>query len=129
MKKIRLHCATLFLLPMLACGVKAEGIKEITKPYLGTYRAEQLYWGGDNVLPFVRDLKVELTDKKEVLVTYKQGFCTQTIAWSYKIDESGELWVADNAEAETWQKVRLEKGKLIAAIPIGHKTLHAVLSR
>ncbi len=127
--KIRLHCATLFLLPILASGIKTGGIKEISKPYLGTYRAEQVLWGSRDMLPFLKDLKVEITAKNDVVITYKQGLWTQSFAIPYKIDEKGDLWVKEREEMPTWQKVATEKGKLVVTLPLAGKTLHAVFSR
>ena len=127
--KLKLYCASLFLLPILASGVKTDGIKQISKPYLGTYRAEQVLWGSNNMLPFLRDLKIELTNENSVVVTYKQGFWTQSFSIPYKIDENGELWVKESAEITTWQKVTTEKGKLIVTLPLAGKTLHAVFCR
>ena len=81
------------------------------------------------MLPFLRDLKIELTNENSVVVTYKQGFWTQSFSIPYKIDDSGELWVKEREEVATWQKVATEKGKLVVTIPLAGKTLHAVFCR
>ena len=114
---------------MLACGISADGIKEISKPYLGTYRAEKVLWGSSDMMPLLKDLKIEITTKNNVVISYKQGFWSQSFAIPYKIDEKGELWVKEREEHPTWQKVTTEKGKLIVTLPLAGKTLHAVFCR
>lgn len=130
MKKMRLYCASLLcFLPMLTANVATDGIKQITKPYLGTYRAESLRLGNINVLPLLKDAKVELTADGRLLISYKQAFQTKIHEFAYKTDEEGRMFIGDSKTSENWQEIRYEEGKLYATVPFGGKTLRAVLSR
>ena len=128
-KSIKLGCVAIFLLPLLSAGVKTDGIKKISKPYTGTYTAEQVLWGKDDVLPMLKDLKMELLPKGQLRLTYKQFFKTQTQYLSYKIDEDGELWISDKEQNGNWHKATCEKGEIIVTAPLGNKTLYARFSR
>ena len=128
MKSIRLSCAAVFILPLLS-SIKTDGIKQIAKPYTGTYRAEQVLWGEEDVLPMLKDLKLELLPKGQLRVTYKQFLKTQTQYFSYKIDEDGELWIRDEEQSAEWHKAQCEKGVIALTAPLGGKTLYARFTR
>jgi len=130
MKKIRLLCGAAFAaLPLLAVTVKTDGIKGIAKPFTGTYRAEKVLWGKDEVTGLLKDLTIELTPEGDINLTYKQGLKTQTHNFSYKV-EDGKLFVGlEEGAVEGWREAKYEKGKIYLTMPLGQKTLNAVFSR
>ena len=130
MKKIRLYCAScLIALPMLACVVKTDGIKQIAKPYEGTYKAERIIWGEEDIMPLVKDLKLSLSDGGKLLLTYKQGLKTQSQEFRYKV-EDGKLYIGEKEGGkDNWKEMQYEKGKICLTIPLAGKTLHALFTR
>ena len=125
----RAFVCAFFALPLLMGNIKTQGIKGITKPYLGTYRAEKLLVGEEDVLPKFKDLKLELTTDGKMLISFKKGFFTQKHTLLYKVQD-GKLLVGDSSLTETeWREVRYDEGKIIVAMPFGDKTLYALFER
>ncbi len=117
-------------LPLICGNVQKEGIKGIAKPYTGTYKAEKVLYGEENVMPLLKDLKIELCADGKLKIVYKLGVKTQTKQLRYKVDEQGKIFVGEEHSNETeWKEVVYDKGKLIATFPLGKKTLHAVFER
>ena len=129
-KEWKLCCASqFFALPLLVGNIKTEGIKGITKPYLGTYKAEKLLWGEEDVLSQLQDVKLELTTDGKMHLTCKKGFFTQTHTLLYKVKE-GKLMVGEESLPEKeWREVRYDKGQIIIAVPFGDRTLYALFER
>lgn len=125
----RAFVCAFFVLPLLMGNIKTQGIKGITKPYLGTYQAEKLLVGEEDVLPKFKDLKLELTTDGKMLISFKKGFFTQKHTLLYKVQDE-KLLVGDSSLTETeWREVRYDEGKIIVALPLGDKTLYALFER
>lgn len=125
-----MHCAAVLVAcPLLFCTVKTDGIRQITKPYLGTYRAQALQLGEDNLLPSFQDLKIELTQAGELFVTYKSGAQTQKHTLYFETDDEGKLFVCTQKGARDRREIIYEQGKIVLTFPCGNRTLHAVFGR
>ena len=71
-----------------ATRVSAEGsLEEITKPYMGVYECESLYFGGEDKKDIFEYFRIELKSKGELLLSYKlkKGRVEQ-IPLSYEYD-------------------------------------------
>ena len=71
--KIACVVLALFLSPFLFGNTqkKEEGIKEITKPYIGTYECERLMFGGEDCTEKFVYFRVELTGDGQFIVRAK----------------------------------------------------------
>ena len=129
-KKWKICCASFFFaLPLLVGNIKAEGIKGITKPYLGTYRAEKVLWGEEDVLSQIKDLKIELTTDGKMHITFKKGLFTQTHTLLYKVQDGKLLVGGESMPQAEWREIRYDKGKIVVTVPFGEKTLYALFER
>lgn len=132
MKKIKFFN---FLVVILCCLLfcsnawsKDGELKDISRPYLGTYECEELYFAGEDLIGKFAFLKVELkTDGGCVYYREKKSRSTKKIPFTYEYNrEKKELWASGQWGIFKIEKsFPLKKGEIHVVIPIANLTLKA----
>lgn len=125
-------CAATFLSPFLL-GAKGDGIKEITKPYLGTYDCKRVVLGEEDWTERYALLRLEIAKNGKItLLLRERGKPMIRLNAKYVFDEeSGTLTVfKDKKNERASGHYRLsEDGDLILTTRIGGKLLYIAFSK
>lgn len=103
-------------------------LKDVARPYLGTYECTQLFFAGENLLGRFALFRVELkTDGGSVYYREKKSKSTKTIPFDYEYNsEKKEIWASGQWSVFKVEKCfPLEKGEINVVIPILNTTLKA----
>ena len=104
-------------------------MKEITKPYLGVYRSEYIFFGKRDVSEEFKNLTVELTAKGQFILRYttRAGFSDEKISFYTYDEKTGELSLASDfalREPKALKcKITVKKGKMTVLVRYGNRNL------
>ena len=106
-------------------SIKTGELTDITKPYLGIYECTQANLNEENLLERFDDLKLELKDKGEYLLYYKEkGGKRKKMKGKYHYDKDKETVILQLPYTRIiHREFPLEKGILVVSVPYGGKTL------
>lgn len=109
-----------------------DSLKEIAKPYLGTYECEWLYYGGVDRKEIFDYLRVELKTKGELLITYKtkRGERTEVpLSYEYDFDEKTLRVTGQWQLLKIDRKFPLDKGEINVVTNLLGKLVNVKFSR
>ncbi len=106
-----------------------DGLKQITKPYLGVYRSEYIFFGKRDVSEEFRSVTVELTAKGQFILRYttREGKSDEKIS-AYTYDEkTGEVALSSDFGIRDTKalkcNIKAKKGKMTVLVRYGNRTL------
>ena len=112
-------------------ALQKGSITDITKPYLGTYECERADLGSGDLLARFDDLRLELKDKGEYVLYYKEkGAKIKKINGKYHYDEQSKtisLYLPNSRHIH--REFPLSKGVLTITVPYGEKTLRLTFAQ
>lgn len=106
-----------------------DGLKQITKPYLGVYRSEYIFFGKRDVSEEFRSVTVELTAKGQFILRYttREGKSDEKIS-AYTYDEkTGEVALSSDFGIRDTKalkcNIKAKKGRMTVLVRYGNRTL------
>ena len=113
--------ALLFAFPTTSKGE----LTDIAKPYLGIYDCTQAQLGDDDLLARFDDVKLELKDKGEYVLYFKEkGGKTKKVKGKYHYEKESETITLHVRDRRVFRRAfPLKKGVLTVCVPYGDKTL------
>lgn len=102
-----------------------DGLKDITRPYLGEYRCESALYGETDYLSYFSFVKLELKSQGEYLLTYKlKDGKSQQKTGKYEYDKEKKSIKLLSPMGNEWDReFPVENGKIIVAFPLGGKCI------
>ncbi len=129
MKNVKIRSSVLAgagLLLFSFSSLKTGELTDIAKPYLGVYDCTQAQWDNEDKLGLFDDLKLELKDKGEYVLYYKEkGEKTKKVKGKYHYDKEKESITLRLPNGPYIRRAfPLKKGVLTITVPYQNKTLH-----
>ena len=129
MKKLKIKSSLLVgagVLLFSFSNVKTGELTDIAKPYLGVYDCTQAQWNEEDKLALFDDLKLELKDKGEYVLYYKEkGKKTKKVKGKYRYDKERKSITLCLPNGPCIRRnFPLQKGVLTITVPYKNNTLH-----
>lgn len=129
-KQIKIKSAAfasaMILSPLLFNVSSLGGLKDITKPYLGAYECEQIYFGNEDQTDRFDYVRMELEPEGEAKLLYKEknGRKGEIEAkYTYDTESDTLTIIADFMGAEKKKSFPVKKGTIDVSVRYGGKIL------
>ncbi|MBQ8658740.1 MAG: hypothetical protein IJ506_06360 [Clostridia bacterium] len=110
----------------------SDSLKDITKPYLGFYESEEVYFNGKDQTESFKNLTVELTSKNQFILRYQdKNGKTVVKKCKYSYNEETGVLKLKNVRGFWGMKhqITLKNGEMNVLVRIGKKNLKMKLTQ